>query len=44
MNQKKAKALRRKAFNLWHTAIDKKKSRTSVRKIYQHLKKEYKIG
>lgn len=42
MNQKKAKELRRKAFNIYITARDEKKKRISVRKIYQFLKKQYK--
>ena len=39
MNQKKAKGLRRKAFNLWSTDF---KKRVSLRKVYQMLKKEHK--
>jgi len=42
MNQKKAKGLRRKAFNLWSTAKDDIKKRISARRMYQLLKKEYK--
>lgn len=42
MNEKKAKMLRRKAHNLWVTFKDDVKKRVSKKRVYQHLKKEYK--
>lgn len=42
MNGKKAKSLRRKAYNLFMTMKEDIKKRVSLRKVYKHLKKEYK--
>lgn len=42
MNGKQAKALRRKAFNLYLTFKEDVKKRVSLRKVYKHLKKEFK--